>query len=222
MLFCLIIPGLLFHAPGAVAASAETGRVSSVVRADNKTGHLVRKVIVRRPPAEASPTQRAAVKSIVEDAAKQHDVDPLLIHSVIQVESNYDPLATSPKGAQGIMQLIPSTARRFGVTNSYDVRENIGGGVRYLRYLFDLFADPQLAVAAYNAGENAVIRYGGVPPYRETRDYVERVGRKYGEAKKATAPSVARLEKPEKPSAPVYSPIEEYVDEQGRVHIRTR
>ncbi|MEN6608094.1 MAG: lytic transglycosylase domain-containing protein [Bryobacteraceae bacterium] len=222
MLFCLIILGVFSHAPGAVAASVETGRVSSVVRADIRTGHLVRKVVVRRPPAETSPSERAAVKSIVEDAAKQHDVDPLLVHSVIQVESNYDPLATSPKGAQGIMQLIPSTARRFGVTNSYDVRENIDGGVRYLRYLFDLFADPQLAVAAYNAGENAVIRHGGVPPYRETRDYVKRVGRKYGEAKKAASPSVARLEKPEKPSAPVYSPIEEYVDEQGRVHIRTR
>jgi len=104
-------------------------------------------------------------------------VDPLLVDSVIRVESNYNPLAVSPKGAEGLMQLIPATARRFGVTNSFDVKENIEAGVTYLKYLLDMFGDDRLAVAAYNAGESAVMRYGDVPPYRETMNYVSRVGK---------------------------------------------
>jgi hypothetical protein len=109
-------------------------------------------------------------------AASLHGVSVDLVRAVIQVESDFDHLARSSKGAQGLMQLMPDTARRFGVSNAYDPRQNIFGGVRYLRWLLDLFrGDVALAAAGYNAGENAVLRYGGVPPYKETQDYVGKI-----------------------------------------------
>jgi hypothetical protein len=109
-------------------------------------------------------------------AASLHGVEVALVRAIIQVESSFDHLAVSSKGAQGLMQLMPDTARRMGVTNAFDPRQNIFGGVRYLRFLLDLFrGDIGLASAAYNAGENAVIRYNGVPPYKETRNYVQKV-----------------------------------------------
>jgi len=112
----------------------------------------------------------------IDAAASLHGVSTELVRAVIQVESEFDPLARSSKGAQGLMQLMPDTARRVGVANAYDARQNIFGGVRYLRILLDLFqGDVALTAAAYNAGENAVLRYKGVPPYRETRGYVQKV-----------------------------------------------
>jgi soluble lytic murein transglycosylase-like protein len=113
----------------------------------------------------------------VDEAAHDTSVDAYLLHAVIAAESAYNPAALSPKGAVGIMQLLPATARRYGVEDSYDARQNIRGGARYLADLLKLFKnDTSLAVAAYNAGENAVLRHGGkVPPYRETEAYVPRV-----------------------------------------------
>lgn len=110
------------------------------------------------------------------DAATTHGVSVDLVKAVIEVESEFDSLAVSSKGAQGLMQLMPFTARRFGVTDVFDPRQNIFGGVQYLRFLLDLFqGDVGLALAAYNAGENAVIRFRGIPPYKETRSYVQRI-----------------------------------------------
>jgi hypothetical protein len=110
------------------------------------------------------------------DAGSAHGVSPDLIKAVIQVESEFDRLAVSSKGAQGLMQLMPFTARRFGVADPFDPRQNIFGGVQYLRLLLDMFnGNVALALAGYNAGENAVTRYGGIPPYRETRDYVDKI-----------------------------------------------
>jgi hypothetical protein len=112
----------------------------------------------------------------ISAAASQHGVSVDLVRAVIQVESDYDHLAVSSKGAQGLMQLMPDTARRMGVSNAFDPRQNIFGGVRYLRLLLDTFqGDVRLATAAYNAGSNTVVRYGGVPPYRETRGYVQKI-----------------------------------------------
>jgi soluble lytic murein transglycosylase-like protein len=113
----------------------------------------------------------------VEQAARECGLDAGLLHAVIGVESAYSAGAVSAKGAVGLMQLMPPTARRFGVTNAYDPLQNIRGGARYLRYLLDLFGgDLDIALAAYNAGENAVRRHGGqVPPFRETIDYVRKV-----------------------------------------------
>jgi soluble lytic murein transglycosylase-like protein len=109
-------------------------------------------------------------------AASAYNVSLELVRAVIQVESDFDNLARSSKGAMGLMQLMPATAERFGVGDAWNPRQNIFGGVQYLRFLLDLFGgDIALVAAAYNAGENAVIRYNGVPPYRETQGYVGKV-----------------------------------------------
>jgi hypothetical protein len=122
------------------------------------------------------PSYNGAFDRHISAAATLHGVEVTLVRAIIQVESDFDHLAISSKGAQGLMQLMPDTARRMGVTNAFDPRQNIFGGVRYLRFLLDMFrGDIALVAAAYNAGENAVTRYGGVPPYKETRNYVEKV-----------------------------------------------
>ena len=114
--------------------------------------------------------RRSAYDSIVAEAAQAYQVDKALVRAVIHAESAFNPVAVSPKGATGLMQLMPDTARRYGVQDIFDPSENIRGGVRYLRDLLDMFNnDLSLAVAAYNAGENAVARYGGIPPYADDR-----------------------------------------------------
>ena len=115
--------------------------------------------------------------NIIQTASKAYGVEPSLVHAVISAESSYNQYAVSRTGAMGLMQLMPDTARRYGVQNMMDPTENIHGGVRYLRDLLAMFKGRvDLAIAAYNAGENAVIRYGHkIPPYAETRTYVPRV-----------------------------------------------
>jgi soluble lytic murein transglycosylase-like protein len=113
---------------------------------------------------------------LIRNTASQFGVDAALVKAVVHVESGFDPRAVSPKGASGLMQLMPQTASRYGVHRIFDPRQNITGGVRYLRDLLSGFAgNTRLALAGYNAGENAVIRYNGVPPYPETRGYITRV-----------------------------------------------
>jgi hypothetical protein len=112
----------------------------------------------------------------IEAAATLHRVDIALVRAVMQVESQFDHLAVSTAGAQGLMQLMPDTARRFGVSDSFDPRQNIFGGVAYLRFLLDLFGgDVDRVLAGYNAGENAVLKYNGIPPYKETQNYVRKI-----------------------------------------------
>jgi len=116
----------------------------------------------------------------INQIAGQYGLDPNLMHAVISAESGYNPNAVSPAGAMGIMQLMPATAQRFGVADPYDPVANMHGGARYLRFLINLFNDLNLALAAYNAGENAVARYGNsIPPYSETQTYVTRVRQFY-------------------------------------------
>ncbi|HET9525961.1 MAG TPA: lytic transglycosylase domain-containing protein [Pyrinomonadaceae bacterium] len=126
-------------------------------------------------------TGNAAVDSFIVDSARRNSVDPLLIYSIMHQESSFKPRAMSHKGARGLMQLMPGTAARFGVGNIWDPKQNIEGGTRYMRFLLDLFGgDIKLALAGYNAGEGAVIKYGyQVPPYSETQEYVRRIGRRY-------------------------------------------
>jgi soluble lytic murein transglycosylase-like protein len=113
---------------------------------------------------------------LIEDAARNYALESELLHAVITAESAYNPDAVSRKGARGLMQLMPETAQRYGVINIHDPVENIRGGARYLRDLLQLFNDLTLAIAAYNAGEGAVMQYGNqIPPYSETRTYVSRV-----------------------------------------------
>lgn len=112
----------------------------------------------------------------IERAAEAHRVDPILLTAVATAESAFDPRAISPKGASGLMQLMPQTARRFGVTDVFDAAQNVQGGARYLSWLLDHFdGDTELALAGYNAGEGAVERYKGIPPYPETERYVDKV-----------------------------------------------
>jgi soluble lytic murein transglycosylase-like protein len=199
-----------------------------VVRADRRTGKLVTSV-VKTPRPAARPAMN--ISEIVEEASKANGVDPLLVHSVIQVESNYNPYAVSEKGARGLMQLMPATARDLGVGNSFDPRENIEAGVRYLKQMQDLYQDDRLALAAYNAGPAAVRKFKQIPPYPETQAYVKRVGERYVDARKAAGFAPAASLEPAAAGiveAPVVSPTEEkhprlehYVDEHGRLHLRT-
>ncbi|MGY0503774.1 lytic transglycosylase domain-containing protein [Luteimonas sp. e5] len=118
----------------------------------------------------------SAYQAEIAEAARLHGVDEAIIRAVMHAESAYNPNALSRVGAQGLMQLMPATARRFGVSNAFDPRQNIHGGVKYLAWLLKRFnGDLTLAAAGYNAGEGAVDKYKGVPPYNETRRYVERV-----------------------------------------------
>jgi Transglycosylase SLT domain len=121
------------------------------------------------------------VDSYIVDSSRRYGIDPLLIYSQMHQESSFKLGATSYKGASGLMQLMPATARRFGVTKIYDPKQNIEGGVRYMRWLLDTFnGDVVLALAGYNAGEGAVMKYGwNVPPYRETQEYVRRISGRY-------------------------------------------
>lgn len=127
-------------------------------------------------PSDTSPERFTRYDSYIHQAATLYQIPEALVRAVIKVESDFDPRAVSHANAHGLMQLVPETAQRMMVTDVYDPRQNIFGGVRYLRVLANLFnGDLELTIAAYNAGENAVIRAGGIPPYEETQDYVAKV-----------------------------------------------
>lgn len=205
-------------------APQRAARAVSVVRVDTRTGRLVRSVVVKPQSAAVNAAAAVEVQALVEETAKNLEVSPLLVDSVIQVESNYNPYAISPKGAQGLMQLMPATARRFGVTNSFDAKQNIEAGVRYLKFLQDTFKDDRLAIAAYNAGEKAVTKYGDVPPYPETVSYVSKVGKKYDKAKSAAEKTnaAAKVAEPPKPNDEEPRHVVQYLDAEGRLHLATR
>ncbi len=252
MRFCFI---LLIAGLGKAADPPRPARqIASGVTVDPRTGRLVRSVIVSpksvgqrqvaekqvssavvasRPvtPATAAAGEStdtkapAGIDEAVEQIAARHGLRPELLHSVIKVESNYNPYAVSPKGAQGLMQLIPETARRFGVGNSFNPLENIEGGARYLRYLIDLYGENNwpLVLAAYNAGEAAVAKYGGVPPYRETQNYLVLVKKQLDKAIGARQTAVPPPPPP-KPATTESGPahIMEIVETDGTVRYVSR
>jgi len=235
-------------ADASAPAADETVRIE--VRADRRSGRLVRRVMVEpsviapkavtaSAPATGKPSpslpmaKNPKINEAVEQAAKQFDLDPLLVHAVIQVESGYNQYAISHAGAQGLMQLMPATARSLGVRNSFDVEENIRAGVRHLKELKETYKDDRLALAAYNAGAGAVNKYKWIPPYAETQEYVYKVGKKYGEARRAAAVQTAAVPAP--PAKPAAQPVttasaeepptrqvEAFVDAEGRLHMRTK
>jgi soluble lytic murein transglycosylase-like protein len=154
--------------------------VISFSNSPSKTGKLYARTEAPKPavhmPADSSPGRYDRYDDHIRRAAALYQIPEELVRAVIKVESDFDPRAVSPANARGLMQLIPETADRMLVTDVFDPRQNIFGGVRYLRVLANLFnGDIELTLAGYNAGENAVIRHGGIPPYPETVDYVKRV-----------------------------------------------
>lgn len=137
--------------------------------------------------------RRTEYDPIIEKYCDRYGVDPVLVRAVILVESNFDPSVVSNKGARGLMQLMPGTAKRFGVSKIHDPDENIRGGVRYLSILLDQFSyDLPRVLASYNAGENAVLRYRGIPPYKETRLYVQKAMTVYHGTPWGSGPSTIR------------------------------
>ncbi len=132
------------------------------------------------PPAGSYFVSSEQVNAAIEEAAARHDVDPNLVRAVIKVESNFNARAVSPKGAMGLMQLMPQTARELNVSNPFDPHQNVDAGVRHLKHLLNNYGgDIRLTLAAYNAGQGAVERQGGVPRFRETQDYVKRITNLY-------------------------------------------
>jgi soluble lytic murein transglycosylase-like protein len=151
---------------------------------------------------------RDGVERIVREAAERHRVDPALIRAVIQTESGWNPAAVSRKGAGGLMQLVPATAQRFGVHDVFNPQQNVDAGARYLKTLLERYkGNLDLALAAYNAGEGAVDRHGGIPPFRETRNYVMKVQYEY------FRPGSGHLDS----AWGSYRPIRRETDAQGRI-----
>jgi len=184
-----------------VLAKSASGQIAKVIDDDGRRFFVnseplrTPKLTASRPrtniylPAEASFTGRNhpavdmgrdGVEKIVREAADRHRVDPALVRAVIETESNWNPKAWSHKGAGGLMQLIPTTAQRYGAYDVFDPQQNVDAGVKHLKWLLERYnGNLDLALAAYNAGEGAVDRVHGVPAYRETRDYVQKVQNAY-------------------------------------------
>lgn len=130
---------------------------------------------VTQPKVTNAGARVSSYDGIIETTSRKYGLDPALVKAVIRAESGFDPNRVSHAGAEGLMQLMPGTARGLGVSDPFDPAQNIDGGVRYLKSQLDRFGDVKLALAAYNAGPGAVTKYGGVPPFRETQDYVNKV-----------------------------------------------
>ena len=155
----------------------------------------------------------AEIDRYINEAAARHHVDPNLVRALVKVESNFNPRALSNKGAMGLMQLMPATARMYDLRNPFDAAQNVDAGVRHLKGLLQNFrGDVSLSLAAYNAGQGAVQRSGGIPPYTETRNYVKRITGIMGSG--YDSGSVVRFSR-----LPMSMPIQVHRDERGKLVI---
>lgn len=204
--------------------------VSNNVRPTAQKGLTINNTKMRPTPALYTPPSRpmqmstslngfttgdAQVDGFIVESGVRNGVDPVLLYAQMHTESSFKRGAISPKGARGLMQLMPFTAARFGVKNIFDPKQNIEGGARYMRFLLDAFdGDVALALAGYNAGEGAVLKYGRhIPPYHETQEYVRRISQRYAQlrdgemartARSLTPAQVATLQTEQTPPAPTY------------------
>ncbi len=188
-------PGAKVYLKGGAAPVAAAG------------GNLVRPGVTPFAPQDRDPGRYTRFDEHIRQAAALYQIPEALVRAVIKVESDYDPRAVSYAGARGLMQLMPETAARMQVKDINDPRENIFGGVRYLRVLANMFnGDLDLSVAGYNAGEGAVVQYGGIPPYVQTRDYVVKVTKFYRRYRTIADPLEASLAPPEPPALTLVVP----------------
>ncbi len=216
LLLSTLIP-IVAKADGIVVLVDENGRKIYVNANESSSGVDWMTRGFRSNSSAVSGGIPANIDQLVEQTANRYQVDPKLVHAIIRVESDYDPKAVSSKGAMGLMQLIPATAQRFGVANPFDPKQNLDGGVNYLKHLLGLFqGDLNLSLAAYNAGEHSVQRYGGIPAIPETQKYVRKVTEIYqpGSTAMGKTPISAKTVSQEPPT----SSIVRYVDERGVVH----
>jgi len=223
----VILSGLVFILGFQPTAANAEDKIQAFV---NSYGKVVFTNLVDNAPAAPSPAAQttdglagqmpAWLNTMIDAISANHQVDPALVRAVMKTESNFNRWAVSNKGALGLMQLIPSTGRRYGVRDFFDPQQNIDGGVRYLKFLLEKFkGNLDLSLAAYNAGENLVERLGRIPPIAETANYVQRVRAiyksKFAPAVVASAPPamMAATSEPETPK------IFRMVDSRGVVHF---
>jgi len=186
-------------------------------RDPQRTADAARLMMAAGSSMKGFTTGDVVIDSYIVDSSRRYGIDPLLIYAQMHQESSFKLKATSYKGASGLMQLMPATARRLGVSNIYEPKQNIEGGVKYMRMLLDMFGqDVNLALAGYNAGEGAVMKYGNqIPPYNETREYVRRITARYSSitnpsyirsAKRVSNDTAAKLEQKVSRPLAVYEP----------------
>jgi len=191
------------------------------VRAARSAADEVKLILANRSENSTSPSQfqnsgeraftQQEIDAAIDQSARQHDVDPTLVRAVIKVESNFNPNAVSPKGAMGLMQLMPQTARELNVSNPFDPQQNVDAGVRHLKHLMESYGgDVKLTLAAYNAGAGAVARSAGVPNFPETRNYVNRISNLYYGGPGAISRTLR---------TPAFSPVHVERDSRGVLYI---
>ncbi len=204
--------GLSLKADDILTVTDEDGRKVFVNTGENQVKG--ERATPPRAPAKANKTVQPTpeISNLVDQTASRLQVDPQLVHAIIKVESEYNPHAISRKGAMGLMQLIPETAQQLGVANPFNPKQNIEGGVAHLKHLLNRFGgDLPLSIAAYNAGEGAVERSGGIPAFAETQDYVRKVTGLYQSGSSQSGANAAGNKTPA-------ALIIRFVDERGIVH----
>lgn len=186
------MPNKLVKKTAAVSPKTAAPKAKSVVKYDVQPSVYSKLSMATGKSLSGFTTGDQTIDSYIVDSAIRYNIDPLLIYSQMHQESSFKLKATSYKGARGLMQLMPATAIRLGVTDIYNPKQNIEGGIKYMRWLLDKFGgDVNLALAGYNAGEGAVMKYGNqIPPYRETQEYVRRISARYSSI---TNPNLAKV-----------------------------
>jgi len=214
-LACMVVWGLSLSRPAwadeIVSITDEHGRKIFINTGATRTPIDPAMRAIRPVKGDNASLPTPEINEAVDQTASRLQIDPQLVHAIIKVESEYHPRAVSRKGAMGLMQLVPETAQRFGVQNPFNIKQNIEAGSSYLKHLLDTFGgDIPLSLAAYNAGESAVQRFGGIPAFAETQAYVRKVTGIY-ESSSPSGTSAAG-------NKPPASAITRFVDERGVMH----